>query len=40
MCAVEFLNALSSALIDANSTKALPKLRNFLWAGVDGVGTT
>ncbi|WP_068964982.1 hypothetical protein [Desulfosporosinus sp. BG] len=36
MLTVEFLNALSSALIDANSTKALPKLRNFLWAGVDG----
>ncbi|WP_156146265.1 hypothetical protein [Desulfosporosinus sp. I2] len=37
---VEFLHAISSALIDAIPLIVLSKLRNFLWAWVVGVGTT
>ena len=37
---VEFLHAISSALIDAIPLIVLSKLRNFLWAWVDGDRTT
>ena len=37
---VEFLNAISSALIDAIPLIVLTKLRNFLWLGSSEGGTT
>ena len=37
---LEFSNAISSALIDAIPLIVLSKLRNFLWLGSEGVGTT
>jgi len=37
---VAFLNALSSALIDAIPLSVLSQLRNFLWLWSPGFGTT